>query len=59
MWHGLQEIMGHKKKTSYITDTDVTLPDKLNPFFARFEDSTVPPSWPLTRTAPLPSLWPT
>jgi hypothetical protein len=30
----------HKKKT----DTDTTLPDKLNNFFARFENNTVPPS---------------
>ena len=44
MWQGLQEIMDYKKKTSHVTDTDVTLTDKLNTFFARFEDNTVPPS---------------
>ena len=30
MWQGLQEITDYKKKTGYVTDTDVTLPDKLN-----------------------------
>uniref|UniRef100_A0A4W5RC75 RAS related 2 n=1 Tax=Hucho hucho TaxID=62062 RepID=A0A4W5RC75_9TELE len=28
---------------SHVTDTDVSLPDKLNTFFARFGDNTVPP----------------
>ena len=46
MWHGLQTITDYKKKTSHATDTDVLLPDKLNTFFARFEDNTVPPTWP-------------
>ena len=46
MWKGLQEITYYKKKSSHVTDTDVTLPDKLNTFFARFEDNTVPPTWP-------------
>ena len=27
----------------------VLLPDKLNTFFARFEDNTVPPTWPATK----------
>jgi hypothetical protein len=40
MWQGLQ-ITDHKKKTSHTTDTDVLLTDKLNTFFARFEDKTV------------------
>ena len=31
----------YKKKTSHVKDTDITLPDKLNTFFARFEDNTV------------------
>ena len=44
MWQGLQEITDYKKKTSHVTDTDVMLPDKLNTFFALFEDNTVPPS---------------
>ena len=47
MWQGLQEITDYKKKSSHVTDTDVMLPDKLNTFFARFEDNTL-----LTRTAP-------
>ena len=46
MWQRLQEITDYKKNSSHITDTDVTLPDKLNTFFASFEDNTVPPSWP-------------
>ena len=46
MWQGLQEITDYKKKTNHVTDTDVMLPDKLNTFFARFEDNTVPPSRP-------------
>ena len=32
---------------------DVLLPDKLNNFFARFEDNTVPPTWPTTKTCRL------
>ena len=40
--------MNYKGKTSHVADTDVLLPDKLNTFFARFEDNTVPS----TRTAP-------
>jgi hypothetical protein len=47
MWQGLQSIMDYKKKTSPIADTNVLLPDKLNNFFARFEDNTAP----LTRAA--------
>ena len=41
----LQGLIG---KTSHVTDTYVLLPDKLNTFFARFEDNTVPPTWPAT-----------
>ena len=26
MWQGLQEITDYKKKTSHVTDTDVTIP---------------------------------
>ena len=37
----------------HFTDTDVTLPDKLNTFFHHFEDNTMPPSrGSLSRTAP-------
>jgi hypothetical protein len=46
MWQGLQEITNYKKKTSHVTDTDVTLLDKLNTSFARFEDNAMPPSQP-------------
>ena len=42
MWQGLQSIMDYKKKTSPVADHDVLLPDRLNNFFARFEDNTVP-----------------
>ena len=49
MWHGLQTITDYKKKTSHVTDTDVLLPDKLNSFFARSEDSSVPPTQPATK----------
>jgi predicted ribonuclease toxin of YeeF-YezG toxin-antitoxin module len=46
MWRGLQTITDYKKKTSPVTD--VLLPDKLNNFFAHFEDNTVgsPSLWP-------------
>ena len=46
MWQGLQTITNYKQKTSHVADTDVLLPDKLNTFFARFEDNTVPPTRP-------------
>ena len=42
---GSTGIMDYKNKSSHVTDTDVTVPDKLNTFFARLEDNTVPPSW--------------
>jgi hypothetical protein len=42
MWQDLQTIMGYKRKTSHIVDTDVLLPDKLNTFSAHLEDNTVP-----------------
>ena len=38
---GLQTIPEYKRKTSHVTDTDILLPDKLNTFFARFEDKSV------------------
>ena len=47
MWQGLQTITDYKKKTRHVADIEVLLPDKLNSFFACFEDNTVPP----TRTA--------
>ena len=56
MWQGLQEITEYKKNTSHVTDTDVTLPDKLSTFFAHFEDNIVPPSRPANKDcAPHPS----
>jgi lysyl-tRNA synthetase class II len=44
MWQGPQTITDYKKKTSPVADSNVFLPDKLNNFFARFEDNTVPPT---------------
>jgi hypothetical protein len=49
MCQGRQAIPNYKKKISHVTDTDVLLPDKLNTFFARFEDNTVPPTRPATK----------
>ncbi|KAM9528583.1 uncharacterized protein ACWYII_041222 isoform 1-T2 [Salvelinus alpinus] len=46
MGQGLQIITDYKGKTSHVADTFVLLPDKLNTFFARFEDNTVPPTRP-------------
>ena len=48
MWQVLQTITDYKGKTSHVTDTDVLLPDKLNTFFSRFVDNTVPPTLPRT-----------
>ena len=45
--HGLQ------KEASTVADTDVLLPDKLNKFFAYFEDNTVPLTRPATKTCGL------
>jgi hypothetical protein len=49
MWQGLQKITDYKRKTSHVADTDVLLTDKLNTFFARFEDNTMPLSRPTTK----------
>ena len=49
MWQGLQTITDYKKKTIPVADIDVLLPDKLNNFFAHFEDNTVPPTRPATK----------
>jgi hypothetical protein len=43
----------YKRKTSPVADHDVFLPDKLNNFFACFEDNTVPLIWPATKTCGL------
>ena len=53
MWQGLQTITDYKKKISYITNTNFLLPDKLNTFFARFEDNTVPPTRQATKDCEL------
>ena len=38
-----------QRENHHVADTNVLLPDKLNTFFARFEDNTVPPTWPATK----------
>ena len=53
MWQGLQSITDYKKKTSPVADPNILLPDKLNNFFACFEDNTVPPTRPTTKTCGL------
>uniref|UniRef100_A0A8K9XHI6 Reverse transcriptase domain-containing protein n=1 Tax=Oncorhynchus mykiss TaxID=8022 RepID=A0A8K9XHI6_ONCMY len=53
MWHGLQSIMDYRKKTSPVMDQNVLLPYRLNNFFARFEDNTVPLTRPATKTCGL------
>uniref|UniRef100_A0A8L0DJB6 Reverse transcriptase domain-containing protein n=1 Tax=Oncorhynchus mykiss TaxID=8022 RepID=A0A8L0DJB6_ONCMY len=53
MWQGLQSITDYKKKTGPVTDQDVLLPGRLNNFFARFEDNTVPLTRPATKTCGL------
>ena len=49
MW---QTITDYKRKTSYIADTNILLPDKLNTF-PRFVDNTVPPTQPTTKDSGL------
>ena len=71
MWQGLQSITDYKKKTSPVGEINVLLPDKLNNFFARFEDTReqIYSSWvllsnrlnltvPLTRPVGSPSPYP-
>jgi hypothetical protein len=41
-----RQLQTTKRKIIHVTDTDVLLPDKLNTFFACFEDNTVPPVRP-------------
>uniref|UniRef100_A0A8K9USR6 Reverse transcriptase domain-containing protein n=1 Tax=Oncorhynchus mykiss TaxID=8022 RepID=A0A8K9USR6_ONCMY len=53
MWQGLQSITDYRKKSSPVTDQDVLLPGRLNYFFARFEDNTVPLTRPATKTCGL------
>jgi hypothetical protein len=45
--------MDYKKKTSPVADQDVLLPDRINNFFVRFEDNTVPLTLPATKTCRL------
>ncbi|KAK6293853.1 hypothetical protein J4Q44_G00361790 [Coregonus suidteri] len=56
MWQGLQTITDYKWKSSHVVNTDVSHPDKLNTFFARFEDNTVPPTQPTTKDSTSPWL---
>ena len=53
MWQGLQLITDYKRKTNPVADHDALLPDRLNNFFARFEDNTVPLTRPTTKTCGL------
>ncbi|KAM9438005.1 uncharacterized protein ACWYII_015679 [Salvelinus alpinus] len=41
--------MDYKRKISHVAETNALLPDRLNTFFAHFEDNTVPPTWPATK----------
>eukprot|EP00061_Rhincodon_typus_P004146 g21847.t1 len=55
---GLNNITGYKTKQSKITDTDTSLPNALNAFYARFEQnasSTVTPA-PTAPDTPVPSV---
>jgi hypothetical protein len=49
MRQGLQTITDYKRKTSHVAETDVLLLDRLNTFFARFVDNTVPLTQPATK----------
>jgi hypothetical protein len=51
MWQGLHSITDYNKKTSTVVDIDILL--KLNNFFARFEDNTVPLTRPATKACGL------
>ena len=53
MWQVLQSITDYKKKTSPVVDADVLLPEKVNNFFASFEDNTVPLTRPATKACGL------
>ena len=53
MWQGLRSITDYKGKTSPVAEINVFLPDKLNNFFARFEDNTVPLTLPATKACGL------
>ena len=59
IWQGLQSITDYKKKTIPVADINVLLLDKLNNFFAHFEDNTVPLTRPVTKPVDSPLLQPT
>jgi hypothetical protein len=52
MCQGLQTITDYKGKTNHVADTDVLLPDKLNTFFAHFENNTADVSKTFKRVNP-------
>jgi hypothetical protein len=41
MWQGLQTITNYKGKTSHELSSDVSLPNKINTFYAPFESSNI------------------
>ncbi len=41
MWQGVRNITDYKQSNSHPTSTDPSLPDQLNTFFTRFEDSSM------------------
>ena len=53
MWQVLQSITDYKRKTMPVADHDVLLPDRLNNFFALFEDNTESLTQPTTKTCGL------
>ena len=53
MWQGLQSITDYKRKNSPVADNNVLLSDRLNNFFARFEENRVPLTRPATKTCGL------
>ena len=52
MW-GLQTITDYKRKTRHVAETDFLLQDRINTFFALFEDNTVATKWPVTKDCEL------
>ncbi len=54
VWKSLEQITGYKIKSQVISD-DITLPDEVNAFYSRFENTMegqagqpMMPSWPCT-----------
>ena len=54
MWQGLQTIMDSKGKPSHELPSEVSLPDRLNAFYARFEASNTEPC---VRAPAVPDNW--